>query len=160
MSIKQLVKANSLAVACIFPLLTTSAAALEGRVVKVVDGDTLVIFTAKNQQIRVRLTEIDAPEQRQAYGRKAKEQLASFCAGKKAVLTDTGTDRYGRTLGRVHCDSIDANLQMVTTGYAWRYTKYARDPALVVAQDSAQRMKLGLWADDNPIPPWDFRKRK
>ena len=47
--------------------LAAPAAELEGRVVRVADGDTLTVLV-HNRMLRVRLVEIDAPEKRQAFG--------------------------------------------------------------------------------------------
>src|SRR5918999_882120 len=81
-----------------------------GRVVKVSDGDTMTVLVNK-QQVRVRLESIDAPESKQAFGKRSQQSLAQLCAGKTALIRDTGKDRYGRTIGWVACDGIDANTE-------------------------------------------------
>jgi len=83
---------------------------LLGRVVKITDGDTLVVLLAK-KQIKVRLTDIDAPERKQAFGTRSRQSLAELCAGKDARVAEQGKDRYGRTLGRVYCAGVDANAE-------------------------------------------------
>ena len=108
----------------------------------------------------MRLTEIDAPERKQAFGNRSRQALSDICFNKRAVLTETGKDRYGRTLARVSCDGIDANSEMVRRGLAWVYDKYVRDRSLYRLQDQAKSKKTGLWYDANPVPPWQFRKRK
>ena len=54
---------------------------LTGRVVRVTDGDTIIVLDAKNIQHKIRLQGIDAPEKGQAYGTKSKEHLSSTVAG-------------------------------------------------------------------------------
>lgn len=51
---------------------------LSGKVVAVADGDTMTVLVDKHQ-VKVRLTEIDAPESKQAFGRRLKQSLASVC---------------------------------------------------------------------------------
>ena len=63
-----------LALGCI----TCSAATIEGKVVKVADGDTVTVLDADNKKHKVRLTGIDAPERRQAYGNKSTESLINL----------------------------------------------------------------------------------
>ena len=85
---------------------------LVGKVVKIADGDTLTILVDR-QAHRVRLTEIDGPEKKQPYGKRSRKSLAELCAGKVATVEDKGRDRYGRILGRVHCDGIYVNAEQV-----------------------------------------------
>lgn len=143
-------------------LLSTAAQAadLSGTVVRIVDGDTLVLLDSDRTQHKVRLTEIDAPESKQPFGQKSKEALAALCSNKPAVVKSTSKDRYGRTLGRVICDGTDANADLVAQGMAWVYTQYNKDKTLIPLQQAAQQAKKGLWSDPQPVPPWEWRKRK
>lgn len=136
-----------------------SAMAQSGRVVHVVDGDTLDLLTPDMEKVRVRLLEIDAPERSQAFGTRARDGLAELCAGQLAELKSTDVDRYGRTLARVYCDGVDANLKMVERGLAWAYRRYAKDPNILAAEREARNDKRGLWAEKNPTPPWEYRRR-
>ena len=127
-----------------------------GRVVAVHDGDTLTVLAGR-EAIKVRLDEIDAPELRQAYGRVSKKSLSALCFGRHAEVREQGRDKYGRVLGRVICAGTDANAEQVRRGYAWFYAQYGRDPALRDLESSARARRVGLWADPNPAPPWEFR---
>lgn len=140
-------------------LASASVFAQSGQVVRVLDGDTLDLLTPGKQEVRVRLLEIDAPERSQAFGTRSRRGLAELCAGKQAVLKSTSKDRYGRTLARVYCDGVDANLGMVEQGLAWAYRRYAKDPAILAAEQEARAEQLGLWVDKNPTPPWEYRRR-
>lgn len=143
-----------------FIFAAATAAATTGNVVRVIDGDTLIMLTDGNNQVRVRLSEIDAPEQGQAFGQKSKQALTKLCAGKQAVLRATDKDRYGRTLARVYCNGLDANSEMVKLGMAWVYDRYAKDATLYTYQDAAKAGRAGLWADQNPVQPWVYRSLK
>lgn len=129
-----------------------------GRVVGVSDGDTLMIFTADKQQVKVRLADIDAPEKAQAFGNKSKQSLADMCFGKSASIVVQDVDRYGRTVARVVCDDVDANAEQVRRGFAWVYDRYVKDLSLHAVQDDARENSRGLWRDAAPIPPWEFRR--
>jgi len=128
------------------------------RVVGVYDGDTVTCLDENNQQQKVRLAEIDAPESGQDFGKVSREALAAMVFGRTVEVTDQGRDRYGRWIGSLSVDGIDVNRQMVATGNAWVYTAYSNDPAMAEAQKQAQAARIGLWAQDNPVPPWDYRK--
>ena len=110
-------------------LLSFSVQAQEymGRVVGVSDGDTITILDAGKRQIKVRLAEIDAPEFRQPYGSRAKQELSRLVFGKTVTVKAQDTDRYGRTVGRVYADGSDVNAGMVRRGAAWVYRQYAKD---------------------------------
>ncbi len=130
-----------------------------GKVVAVADGDTLTVLR-DHKQVKVRLTEIDAPEKAQAFGNKSKQSLSDLCFAKIATLDDKGKDRYGRTLARVHCDGIDANAEQVRRGMAWVFVRYApKDSPLYSVEAEARAEKRGLWADPEPVPPWEWRRQ-
>jgi len=129
-------------------------------VVAIADGDTLTVLCEGNQQIKIRLAEIDAPEKSQPFGNRSKQSLADMCFKKQAEIKPQTKDRYGRTVARVVCDGTDANAEQVKHGMAWVYDKYVQDKSLYALQDTARDSKLGLWADKNPIPPWEYRKAK
>lgn len=70
-------------------------------------------------------------------------------------------DRYGRNVGAVTCDGVNANEKMVESGLAWVYTQYAAaNSPLFRLEQQARLAKRGLWRDANPVPPWEWRKRR
>ncbi len=128
------------------------------RVVGVYDGDTITCLDENNQQQKVRLAEIDAPESGQDYGKVSREALAALVFGRTVDVVDQGRDRYGRWVANVSMDGIDVNRQMVASGNAWHYTTYSNDASLAEAQRQAQAQRLGLWAQQSPMPPWEYRQ--
>ncbi len=130
------------------------------RVVGVHDGDTITCLDENNQQQKVRLAEIDAPEIGQDFGKVSRDAMAGMVFGKTVEVVDEGKDRYGRWIGHVYVNGMDVNRQMVATGNAWHYAAYSKDQSLADLQAQAQAQKLGLWAQPNPTPPWEFRKAK
>ena len=83
-----------------------------------------------HRQVKIRLAELDAPESRQDYGQRAKQALGNLVFGKVVRVDDEGKDRYGRTIGRDHLSELDVKADMVSTGFAWVYCKYAKDQSL------------------------------
>lgn len=147
----------------IFVLLFSSsllAAETTGKVIRVLDGDTIEILQ-EEKPVRIRLINIDAPEKKQPFGRWSTNQLKSLIAGQPVTVTYTQTDRYGRVLGRVvTTNGIEANRYMVQNGAAWVYDQYNTDPSLPALQREARAQKRGLWADSQPVPPWEWRHRE
>ncbi|NDC64825.1 MAG: hypothetical protein EBZ59_12785, partial [Planctomycetia bacterium] len=127
------------------------------RVVGVHDGDTLTCLDENNQQQKVRLAEIDAPELGQDFGKVSREALASMVFGKTVEVVDEGKDRYGRWIGHVLVNGTDVNREMVATGNAWHYAAYSKDKSLAQLQADARGKQIGLWAQPSPVAPWQFR---
>lgn len=133
---------------------------LKGKVIRVLDGDTIEVLQDK-KPVRIRLANIDAPEKKQAYGRWSTNQLKSLVAAQPVTVTYTQTDRYGRIIGRVFTtNGTEASRYMVQSGAAWVYERYNTDKALPALQREAQTQKRGLWADSQPVPPWEWRHKK
>jgi endonuclease YncB( thermonuclease family) len=146
---------------------------ISGRVVAVTDGDTIKVLDADNVQYKVRLKGIDAPEQGQPFGKASRNHLAFMVAGKEVRVVSSGEDRYGRVLGKVwvqpaDCPScgktLDANYAQVLAGMAWWYRYYASEQSAEdrgryeSAEDEARARGWGLWADPDPVSPYEWRK--
>lgn len=160
-------KKNSVYMIALLTLATLPTAEAAGRVVKIIDGDTLDFLTGTKLQ-RVRLVDIDAPEKNQPFGNRAKQKLNDLVQGADdTVLLTTGKDRYGRILGRVivkkcepACMNYYVNAEMVKSGFAWayRYHGKASSPSMEILEYEARSAKRGLWSDPGAIEPWKWRK--
>ena len=131
-----------------------------GRCTKVSDGDTIHVITGGNVKFKVRLDRIDAPESDQPYGKESTAYLSSLIRGKTVRVEWVKKDQYGRVLGIVFLDKTDVNLKMVETGNAHHYSYFDTTPAYSAAESAAKSKKLGLWAADNVISPYDWRRNK
>jgi len=144
-------------------LVGTSAGAesITGKVVKVADGDTITIL-AEREQVRVRLANIDTPERRQPWAKKAKRALADLVAGEWVEVEVLDIDRYGRTVGLVLVSGIEANRALVAAGHAWVYPRYNRDPELPDIEAAARAAGRGLWSlpAAERVPPWEWRQQQ
>jgi micrococcal nuclease len=130
-----------------------------GKVVRVIDGDTIPVLL-DCQEHRIRLTHIDCPETRQAFSEKAKQALSDKIFGKDVTVAWAEKDRYGRILADIHLGERFINREMVADGMAWHFKQYSKDALVAKAELEAREARRGLWADPNPVPPWEFRKRK
>lgn len=137
-----------------------------GKVVAVSDGDTIgVMYNGKEH--KVRLHGVDSPEYKQPFGQKAKQFTSDLVFNKFVTVQVKDTDKYGRYVAVVTLEGStqdnherrNLNLELVKAGFAWWYQYYAKsDKDLKEAEDNARRDRLGLWADPNPVAPWEWRK--
>jgi endonuclease YncB( thermonuclease family) len=140
------------------------ASTMTGMVMGIADGDTLPLLDADHVQHKIRLAGIDAPEKRQAFGDRSKQNLAALVARRQVAVEWNKLDRYGRVIGKVLIGSEDVCLAQVRAGLAWHYKAYEREQTPVDRQRygraelEARANKRGIWRDLAPTPPWDFRQ--
>ena len=132
-----------------------------GKVVKVADGDTFTLLDKNNQQVRVRLHGIDAPERGQDFGNVARQKLSDLVFGKEVKIEEMDVDRYGRTISIVYtADGACANEILLQVGLAWHYKEYDDNEAWAAMEKKAKREKRGLWSQRKAVAPWQWRKDK
>ncbi len=133
------------------------AESFDAQVIVVLDGDTVMVLH-DNKKTTIRLAGIDAPEKLQAAGAASRDALAALVLRKAVRITPKAVDEYGRVVGLVQAGNINVNEEQLRRGWAWEYSQYHADKALIELQAEAQRARRGLWAAANPVPPWEFRK--
>ena len=134
---------------------------LDGSVVKIIDGDTLVVQDAAKKRHVVRLAEIDAPERKQAFFVESARSLAALCHRKRAQVEWSERDARRRIVGYVTCDGKDANAEQLRRGMAWGSPKATRPTSALYELEAYARLRrIGLWQDDDAVPPWEFGARK
>jgi len=130
-----------------------------GKVIHIADGDTYTLLVEKNKKIRVRMHGIDAPEKTMPFYSVSKNFLKNLIFQKEIKLKKVGQDRYGRTLGYTFLlDGTDITHEMLKAGMVWHFKRYSNDKILSKLEHEAKIKKNGLWIDENPIAPWEFRK--
>lgn len=136
------------------------AADFTGKVVRTMDGDTIEVLHNQRPE-RVRLHGIDCPEKGQVFGNKAKQATSELVYGKQVTLQSHGKDKYKRTIADVILpDGLNVNQELVKEGWCWWYRKYAPGDTLLEGLETVAREgKKGLWADPQPVPPWEWRNR-
>lgn len=142
--------------------LTTSE--VNGRVGRVVDGDTLILVTHSGAKLTIRLAGIDAPEKAMPFGDSATKMLSNLVGSGEVTVQMTKTDRYGRAIGKVLSQDSDVNLALIRHGMAWHYIRYAHEQtsedadAYAKAETEARKNTVGLWLAPKPMPPWLYRR--
>jgi endonuclease YncB( thermonuclease family) len=161
------VRAAPVALATIVVLLVASPTfgakphyTLTGKVVAIADGDTLTVLDESKSQHKIRLAGIDAPEKGQAFGTKAREALGDKVFQQSVRVEVIDIDRYKREVGRIYLGERFINIEMVKDGFAWRYVQYDKPGEFKATEADAREHRRGLWADPNPVPPWEWRKAK
>ena len=140
------------------PLAAVSVREFQGRVVAIIDGDTVEVMHDGRAE-RIRLNGIDAPEHRQAFGRRAQDFLGEMIFKQNLRVVMRSKDRYGRTVADLFLGTKNVNQEMVRAGMAWWFRRYApRDMVLRDLEERAREAGLGLWADPDATAPWNFRK--
>ena len=153
----------ALCAAALLVALQATSGSTEGRVVAVADGDTITVLDGTNTQHKIRLGGIDAPEKNQPYGKRSKQSLSDLVFTKAVVVETDKRDKYQRAVGKVLVGGKAANLEQVTRGMASHYKAYEREQPpndhrlYSAAEIEARAARRGLWADADPMPPWDFR---
>ncbi len=151
---------------CLLLACSVTAETLEGVVKTVHDGDTVVIVGRNTGRVTIRLYGVDAPETRkpdvpgQPYGAMSGRVLKNKVFGKQVKAEVQDRDQYGRVVAVIRLGARDINAEMVAEGLAWAYRHHlegAYASQYIKLEEQARKERLGLWQDNNPTPPWDFR---
>lgn len=129
-----------------------------GRVIKVKDGDTIVILDSLNTQHTIRVADIDSPEKGQPFSKVAKDFVSAEIFGRTVFVEKTKTDRYGRTVGNIFYDNKNLSEELLRNGLAWHYKYFSDDQVLSELELEARERQIGLWIDKNPVNPYQWRK--
>lgn len=133
---------------------------VKGKVIAVIDGNTLSIAGDDNQTHQVMLAGIDSPELDQEFGEKAKSFLEKIILKKEVTVKFTGKDRLGNYLAEVLVNGKeDPRIELLKQGYAWTAEKNPV-PDFESYRTWAQQKGKGLWKQENPTPPWTFRRQQ
>jgi micrococcal nuclease len=135
---------------------------ISGKVVSVTDGDTITVLDSSNTQHKIRIYGVDCPESHQDYGQKAKQFTSDLVFGKTVEVKVMDTDRYSRKVGIVNVVGKCLNEELVKNGMAWFYGQYCKASFCSQwkqYQEEASSKKIGLWSMQNPIHPWEFRRK-
>ena len=134
------------------------AAEFPGKVIAVLDGDTLLVMRG-GHPVKVRLAEVDAPEKAQPYGIASQKSLAEMVMGKQIQVASRAVDDYGRMVATVSIDELNVNYEQVRRGMAWEYSRFHSNRELMALQRGVQQAKRGLWAGADAVEPSQWRKQ-
>jgi endonuclease YncB( thermonuclease family) len=131
-------------------------------VLRVIDGDTVTL--EKDGKIKtVRFDGIDCPEKSQPYGPEAAALITGLIGDHRVNVIENQIGKYGRTIGVIEVGGLNLNEALVSAGLAWVYDAYCKGRTcddLRQLQAQAQKGRVGLWADPDPLAPWDWRRGK
>ena len=149
---------NLFAIFLVF-ISTLAFADQKTEVIKIIDGDTFTVLSAGRPE-KIRLFGIDCPEKNQAYGEEAKNFTSKFIKGKTIKIVPVTFDLYGRSVSIVYIDGKCINEELLKAGLAWHFERYSKKPKWKELCRKAKLNKSGLWLEDNPTPPWEYRKKR
>jgi micrococcal nuclease len=133
---------------------------INGKVISVVDGNTVEFQTANNEIFKFVLSGIDAPELSQEFGEEAKKFLEKLVVGEEAVIIIEGKDRLGNRVGTLkYGKDKDPRPELLERGLAWTSEKNPK-PEFENLKEAAKSHEKGLWDQPNPTPPWTFRRQQ
>jgi endonuclease YncB( thermonuclease family) len=147
------------ALAAVFSL-AARAEQIGGRVVTVVDGNTIEVACADGEAYKIMLFGIDSPELGQPYGEEARTALEKLVLNREVVIDLQGKDRWGNRLGIISIpDAEDPRTTLLRQGLAWTAERNPL-PELEALRQQAERSGKGLWKTENPTPPWQYRRQQ
>jgi len=131
-----------------------------GRVVGVQDGDSITVMR-RDERVQLRLHGVDCPELHQAFGEAAKKLTSALVFGATVRVRRVTADRYGRMVAVVTlADGRVLQEELLRAGLAWWFRRYApKEARFAQLEEAAREARLGLWVDEDPTPPWLWRKR-
>lgn len=146
---------------CAVPPLA-GAATLQAKVTEVKSGNMLVVANI-NRQMNIRLKAVAPPESGQPFSDIAREHLKALVLD-KAVTVEYTHLASGYLIAKIISNGIDIGGQLIRDGVAWYDADlgYELSPAdrdlYAQCQQAARSEHRGLWQDQSPVSPWDFRK--
>ena len=128
------------------------------KVISVIDGNTIELVTDNGEQFQILLHGVDSPDEGQSFSTEAKSLLAKLLLNKVVTLIDHGKDRRGTRIAEVTAKGVpDPQRELVRTGLAWTT---AGNEELESLKEHARKQGLGIWTDENPMPPWLYRRQQ
>ncbi len=134
---------------------------ISGKVVSVIDGNTIEILTDDGEKLLIKLSEVDSPELSQEFGKEALAYTTKFCLNKIVEINVVGKDRKGSRLGIVKLkNGKQLNSSLLKSGLAWHRDQCVDQCEMKLLEEKAKKRKLGLWTAPDPTPPWIYRRQQ
>lgn len=140
--------------------LTIGDVSFSAQVSTIIDGDTFTVIQQQKKSV-IRLYGVDCPEKAQPYGKQASQAAKALLCGKVVGIDPVDTDKYGRTVSIVRlADGATIQDRLVESGAGWVFDHFCRKPVCMQwkhKEKTARQAQKGLWGDDKPTPPWQWR---
>ncbi|HCW08090.1 MAG TPA: hypothetical protein DGG95_12080 [Cytophagales bacterium] len=131
---------------------------ISGKVVSVIDGNTIELVADDSETYKITLYGIDAPELGQEFGDNAQKFLQKMILDKKVNVKIQGKDRWGNTIGIIFIDGkVDPRIELLEAGLAWT-TERNPIQEFELIKENARAKGKGLWKQQDPTPPWTYRR--
>jgi micrococcal nuclease len=132
---------------------------ISGTVSAIIDGNTIEFISVEKETYVLVLSGIDCPEIGQEFASEAKELLTKIVGGKEVFIVIEGKDRLGNKVGTLKFKGRDPRLDLLARGLAWTVEKDP-NPSFEELRKIAQESAKGLWKQENPTPPWTYRREQ
>lgn len=157
-------KVWAIQIICIFTVISNLCAGetYSATVRKIIDGDSLLVAVGQDT-VEVRLYGVDCPEYDQPFSRDAKQFAGEKVLRKQVLIRPSYNDSYGRVVAEVIRGDMVLNEELVQAGLAWvspRYCKKSFCSSWQESENIARNERRGLWRDDRPDPPWQWKRMK
>ncbi len=132
-----------------------------GTVLDVLEGDLLSVLH-KGKRVKVRLADVDCPEEGQAFSNEAKKFSMMLVYAGPVRVNVKELDRRGQAVAEVILmdQSLNLNRELIKAGLAWWSWKTSDDVSYGDLEEAAREMRVGLWVAEAPIPPWEYHLKK
>lgn len=132
---------------------------MSGKVFNVIDGNTMEVLGTDNVVYKIILAGVDCPELTQEFGEEAKKCTEKMLLKKEVTVRFQGKDRKGNYIAVILKDGVDPRIELLKEGLAWTAEK---DPAPELESycKIAKEKGKGLWKEENPTPPWEYRRNQ
>ena len=133
---------------------------IKGKVTSVIDGNTLEITVSEKEKYIVLLHGIDSPDPGQNFADDARKLVEKLLLNKNVTIAIHGKDRTGNRMGDIRVEGVpDPKRELIRQGLAWTTDV---DPLgeLESLKEHAKAQGLGLWSEENPMPPWMYRRQQ
>lgn len=145
-------------ISCAFSITCLGVDEPTVKVISVIDGNTIEILTGDGDRFPLMLKGIDCPDSGQNHSLEARKFLEELLLNKQVILTVSGKDRYGNRIGEIRAEGMtDPRIELIRAGLAWTTESNDEMEAL---KEHARAQGLGLWEDENPTPPWLYRRQQ
>ncbi len=131
---------------------------IKGKVIGIKDGDSIELLV-DDEVIIVDFKGVDCPEYKQPFGKEATQFTRNLCMGKEVILESAYENKYKKYLADVILpDGRNLSQEILKAGLGWHRTTLSKKADLYALEQQARKQKIGLWIQENPESPWEYRK--
>lgn len=135
-----------------------TSAQTNGKVIKVVDGDTFIMQDSTGAYQKINLTGVDCPEKMQHFGHSARDYVRKIILNKNVLVINHNVENNGTIYSYVYIDGVSLNEMLLREGWAWHNYRFNNNQSWAILEKMARNKDLGIWKiGDLNIAPWIWR---